>query len=92
MSKQSFSEFIDRKHVRLTLAAVCLYFALSALYQLFAGDDKADLLRGGGGFLLWGGWAVVNILKPYGRAVPGINAAINVGLVMVIASWLARSS
>ena len=91
MSKPSFSEFIERKNVRFTLAAICFYFAVAALYQLLTGESRADLLRGGGGLLLWGGWAVVNVLKPFGRIVPGINAAINIGLVLIVASWLARA-
>ncbi|RJG05812.1 hypothetical protein D3870_07080 [Noviherbaspirillum cavernae] len=90
-SKQSFSEFMEQKNVRLTLAAVCVYFAIGGLFQLLTGDNGADWFRGGGGFLLWGGWAVINALKPYGRSVPGINIAVNAGLVMIVASWIARN-
>jgi hypothetical protein len=90
-SKQSFSEFIQQKKVRFALAAVCAYFALSSLHQLLTGEGQADWLRGGGGLLLWGGWAVINALKPYGRSVPGINMAINIGLVLVVASWIFKA-
>lgn len=90
-SKPSFSELLEQKKVRFLLAAVCGLFAMQSLYQLLGGTGQADWLRGGGGLLLWGGWAVVNALKPYGRSVQGINAAINIGLVLVVASWVVRS-
>lgn len=90
-SKRSFSEFIQQKKVRFALAAICAYFAVSSLFQLMTGDERADWLRGGGGLLLWGSWAIINILKPYGRSLPGINTAVNVGLVLVVASWVVRA-
>lgn len=86
--KNDLATFFNRKDVRLTLAGVCGFFALAALIQLLAAQDQYNLLRGAGGFLLWGGWAVLNALKPYGKEVPNINVAINIGLALVVASWL----
>ncbi|MGH8809706.1 MAG: hypothetical protein ACREX0_17675 [Noviherbaspirillum sp.] len=90
MSKQSLSEYLQRKDVRFALAALCAYFAVQGVYLLIAGESRADVMRGGGGVLLWGGWAVTNALRPYRRTLPGINIAINIGLVLIVASWLAR--
>jgi hypothetical protein len=56
---------------------------------LIEGEDHADVLRGGG-VLLWGGWAVTNALRPYRRTLPGINVATNIGLVLIVMSWLTR--
>jgi hypothetical protein len=88
-SKQSFAEFLNQKKVRLALAAICAFFAVGGLYLLLTGQTTADWLRGGGNLLLWGGWAIVNALKPYGRSIAGINIAINAGLALVIGSWIA---
>lgn len=86
--KNELAAFFDRKDVRLTLAGLCGFFALAALFQLLAAEDRYNLLRGAGGFLLWGGWTAVNALKPYGKSIPNINVAINIGLALVVASWL----
>lgn len=87
-NKNDLAEFFNRKDVRLVLAGLCGFFALTALIQLLAAQDRYNLLRGAGGFLLWGGWAAINALKPYGREIPNIHVAVNVGLALVVASWL----
>lgn len=86
--KNDLGKFFDRKDVRLGLAGLCGFFGFAALVQLIAAEDQYNVLRGAGGFLLWGGWAVVNALKPYGITVAGINVAINIGLALIVASWL----
>lgn len=88
MSKQTLSEFLERKNVRYGLAVVCILFALQGFYLLFSGQSRADFLRGGGEILLWGAWAIVNILKTRGKTLPGLNAAMNIGLVLIVASWI----
>ena len=88
MSKESLSEFFERKNVRYTLAAICLLFTIQGSYLLLTGQTRTDFLRGGGEVLLWGAWAIVNILKPSGRTIPGLNAAMNIGLVLIVASWI----
>lgn len=89
-SGQSLEEILKQKKVRLLLAAICSYFAITAAYQLLTGTEQADWLRGGGNLLVWGGFAVSNIVKAYGRTQPGINIPINIGIVLVIASWIVR--
>jgi hypothetical protein len=91
MSKPTLSDYLQRKNVRFTLAAICAFFAAQGIYLLFAGESRSDILRGGGEILLWGGWAVVNALKPYERTVPGLHIAINVGLILIVSSWIART-
>lgn len=87
-TKNSFIEFLNKKEVRYGLAALCAFFALSSAIELLSAETRKNLMHGGGGILIWGGWAVVNALHPSGRTVPGINIAINVGLVLLIASWV----
>lgn len=90
MSKPNLSELLERKNVRFGLAALCLLFALQGLYVLIVGQSRAAVLSGGGQLLLWGAWAVINALKPYGKTVPGLNIAMNVGLVLIVASWVMK--
>lgn len=87
---QSFWEFINRKPVRMALAAFCLMLAIQGAYLLFAGTGGKAIVRGGGEVLLWGGWAVVNVLHPFGRTIAGIHLLINVGLAMVVVSWFMK--
>ncbi|WP_353156469.1 hypothetical protein [Herminiimonas fonticola] len=89
-SGQSLEEILKKKNVRLFLAAVCVYLALAGAHQLLTGADQADWLRGGGNLLLWGGFAVSNAMQAYGRKQAGINIPINIGVVLVIASWVVR--
>jgi hypothetical protein len=86
----SFNEFLQKKSTRLVLAALCVYLALAGAHQLFTGTEQADWLRGGGNLLLWGGFAVMNAFKAYGRDIKGINIPINIGLVLVVGSWIAK--
>lgn len=87
---QSFWEFINRKPVRIALAAFCLMLAIQGAYLLFTGTGGKSILRGGGEVLLWGGWATVNMLRPFGRTITGINIPINIGLAMIIISWFMK--
>ena len=89
-SGQSIEEILQKKSTRLVLAALCTYLALAGAHQLFTGTGPPDWLRGGGNLLLWGGFAVSNALKAYGRIPTGINIPINIGLVLVVASWIAK--
>jgi hypothetical protein len=86
-SGSSLNELLQKKGVRLALAAVSIWFALRGAHQLLDGVTQVDWLRGGGNLLVWGGFAVLNGLKAFGRELPGINIAINVGIVLVIAAW-----
>jgi hypothetical protein len=86
----SFTEFINKKEVRFALAAMCAFFAVTSAIELLGGTTRSHYLHGGGGLLIWGGWGVVNVLHPFNKTVPGINALINVGLVLFVASWLVR--
>lgn len=86
----SFTEFINKKEVRFALAVMCAFFAVTSAIELLGGTTRSHYLHGGGGLLIWGGWGVVNALHPFNRTVPGINALINVGLVLFVASWLVR--
>lgn len=89
-SGQSFEQILQKKSTRLALAAICLFLALDGANQLFTGTTQADWLRGGGNLLLWGAFAVLNLLKAYGRSTKGINIPINIGLVLVVGSWIAK--
>ncbi len=89
-SGQSFDEILQKKSTRLFLAAICAYLALAGAHQLLTGTEQVDWLRGGGNFLLWGGFTVSNALKAYGRTQAGINIPINIGVVLVVASWIVR--
>ncbi len=84
---QAFWEFINQKYVRFALASFCLMLAIQGIFRLFTGATNPEIIRGGGEVLLWGGWTVINVLRPYGRTVPRINLVINTGLVFIIISW-----
>ncbi|MNJ88029.1 hypothetical protein D3C87_55660 [compost metagenome] len=89
-SGKSLDELLAQKKVRLALTVMCTYFAIMGAYQLFTGVNQVDWLRGGGNLLVWGGFAVSNAVKAYGRTQPGINIPINIGVVLVVASWIVR--
>lgn len=89
-SGQSLDEILQQKKVRIFLAVICTYFAVMGAYQLLTGASQVDWLRGGGNLLVWGGFAVSNMLKAYRRVQPGMNIPINIGVVLVIASWIIR--
>lgn len=84
---QAFWEFVNQKYVRFGLASFCLMLAIQGIFRLFMGVTNAEILRGGGEVLLWGGWTVINMLRPYGRTVPNINIVINTGLACIVGSW-----
>lgn len=88
----SFWNFINKKPVRLALAGVCFLLTLQGLARILFSQATPALLRGGGEVLLWGGWAAINAAHPYGRTIPNVNIAINIGFVMVILSWFARAA
>jgi hypothetical protein len=89
-SGKSLHELLQQKRVRLALAVLCTYLAFTGALQLLIGTTGADWLRGGGNLLVWGGFAVMNGLKAYGRTLPGINIPINVGVMLVVAGWVIR--
>ncbi len=89
-SGQSFEELLKQKKVRFFLAAICAYLALAGAHQLLTGTVDADWLRGGGNLLLWGGLGVSCILKAYDRTLAGINIPINIGVMLIVASWIVR--
>lgn len=89
-SGQSFQEILNKKVTRLLLTALCTYLAVTGAHQLLTGTEDMDWLRGGGNLLVWGGFALLNVTKAYGRTLPGINIPINVGMVLVVASWIVR--
>jgi hypothetical protein len=90
LPNNSFTEFINKKEVRFALAALCAFFTVTSAIELLGGTTRVNYLHGGGGVMIWGGWAVVNALHPFQKKVPGINALINIGLVLFVASWLMR--
>jgi hypothetical protein len=89
-SGKSLNELLQQKNVRLALMALCIYLAATGAYQLLTGTDQVDWLRGGGNLLVWGGFAVLNGMKAFGRTLPGINIPINIGVMLVIAGWIVR--
>lgn len=89
-SGQSFEQILQKKSTRLILAAVCAYLAIDGARQFINGTEQADWLRGGGNLLLWGAFSIMNLLKAYNRPVKGINIPINIGLVLVVGSWIAK--
>ncbi|GGB99442.1 hypothetical protein GCM10007205_05960 [Oxalicibacterium flavum] len=87
MFGESIEALLQQKRVRLGLGILCIFFAVTGAHQLLTGSETADLLRGGGNLLAWGGFAVRNLTKAYGREQGGLNIPINVGIVMIIAGW-----
>lgn len=90
-SGQSIHELLQQKKVRLILAAICVFFAITGGYLLLNGDRQQDWLRGGGNLLIWGGFAVSNLMKAYGRTQAGLNIPINIGGLLIVASWIIQS-
>jgi hypothetical protein len=89
-SGKSLKELLQQKNVRLALAVVCTYLAITGAWQLLTGTTEVDWLRGGGNLLVWGGFAVMNAMKAYGRTLPGINIPINIGVLLVVAGLIVR--
>jgi hypothetical protein len=88
--KPPLAEFFNRKDVRLTLAAACAFFAALSTIELLSGGTRAHALHGGGGLLIWSGWAIINALYPFGKTLPAINALVYVGLALLVTSWFMR--
>lgn len=87
MFGESIEALLQQKRVRLGLAVLCIFFAVTGAYQLLTGTEQNDWLRGGGNLLAWGGFAVRNLTTAYGREQKGLNIPINVGIVMIIVGW-----
>lgn len=83
----SFRAFIDKKEVRFIIACLCCVLFSRGIMRLVEYQTKYDLVRGVGEVLLWGGWAVVNLSHPFKRKIPKINLVINIGIMVLIASW-----
>lgn len=90
-SSDSLNELLQQKKVRLLLAVICLLFAVFGIHLLLSGTERADWLRGGGNALIWGGFAASNLAKAYKRNISGLNIPINIGALLLIASWIVRS-
>lgn len=86
-TSDSLKALLQQKKVRLLLAAISLIFALIGIHLLLTGVDRADWLRGGGNILIWGGFAATNLAKAYNRSTSGLNIPINIGGVLLVASW-----
>ncbi len=85
----AFWEFVNKRSVRLVLAAFCFLLAIQGVYGIVIARDKWDLFRGVGEIVLWGSWAMVNILRVRGKVMPKLNIAVNIGIVMLLISWFA---
>lgn len=85
----AFWEFVNRKSVRLVLAAFCILLAIQGVYGIAIAQNKWDLFRGAGEIVLWGSWAIVNLLRAHGRVMPKLNIVVNIGIVMLLISWFA---
>jgi hypothetical protein len=90
-SSDSLNQLLQQKKVRLWLAAVCLIFAVIGIHLLLTGTTRADWLRGGGNILIWGGFAASNLARAYQRSTAGLNIPLNIGGLLLIASWLLQS-
>ncbi len=83
----AFWEFVNRRSVRLFLAAFCIMLAIQGVYGIVIAQNGWGIFRGVGEIVLWGSWAIVNLLRANGRAMPKLNMAINIGIVMLLISW-----
>ena len=85
----AFWEFVNKRSVRLVLAAFCFLLAVQGVYGIVIAQNRWDLFRGVGEIVLWGSWAMVNILRVKGKVMPKLNIAVNIGIVMLLISWFA---
>lgn len=85
----AFWAFVNKRSVRLILAAFCILLAIQGIYGIVIAQNRWDLFRGAGEIVLWGSWAAVNLLRAYGRVMPKLNMAVNIGIVMLLISWFA---
>lgn len=86
MNVEAFWAFVNRKPVRLALAAICVVFMMQGIYRVQVAQTDVEMFRGGGEIVLWGSWTLANILRAYGKVARKLNIAINTGLAMVIVS------
>ena len=87
---EAFWAFINRRPVRLVLAAICLVFFVQGIFRVQMAETNTQLFRGGGEILLWGGWMLANILRAYDKVAKKLKIAINTGLAMVIISMFMK--
>ena len=85
----AFWEFVNKRSVRFVLAAFCFLLAIQGVYCIVIAQTHWDLFRGAGEIVLWGSWAIVNLLRANGRVMPRLNIAVNIGIVMLLISWFA---
>lgn len=85
----AFWEFVNKRSVRLVLAAFCFLLAIQGVYGIVIARDKWDFFRGAGEIVLWGAWALVNFLRANGKVMPRLNIVVNIGIVMLLISWFA---
>ncbi len=85
----AFWEFVNRRSVRYVLAAFCILLAIQGIYGIVIAQNGWDLFRGVGEIVLWGSWALVNLLRANGRVMTKLNIVVNIGIVMLLISWFA---
>lgn len=86
----AFWEFVNKRSVRLVLAAFCLLLAIQGAYGIFIAQNGWDLFRGAGEIVLWGSWGLVNLLRANGKVMPKLGLLVNIGIVMLLISWFAE--
>ncbi|MCM1511726.1 MAG: hypothetical protein NC112_01195 [Oxalobacter formigenes] len=86
MNMEAFWAFVNKKPVRLALAAVCMVFMMEGIYRVQIAQTDTEMFRGAGEIVLWGSWTLANILRAYGHVARKLNIAINTGLAMVLVS------
>ncbi len=88
---EALQKLSQNRYLRFALAGLCFMLFSQGVMRLVYQQSKYDLIRGVGEVLLWGGWAIVNIAHPFGKKIPKVNFAINIGLVFVILSWITQA-
>lgn len=83
----AFLQFINRRSVRLALAAFCFFLALQGIYRIYLAQTHVEVFRGAGELVLWFSWALVNYLRANGRVIPKLNLVVNAGIIMLVISW-----
>lgn len=83
----TFNEEIRRKAGLFLLAAACAFVAGAGLRMMLSGEAPADVLRGAGRVLLWGGAAAALLARVHGRSLPGISMAMCMGAGLIVVSW-----
>ena len=83
----AFWQFVNKRSVRLALAAFCFFLAVQGGYRIYLAQTNLDIFRGAGDLVLWLSWALVNYLRANGKVAPKLNIAVNVGIAMLVISW-----